>query len=55
MVNLYNEGTRARWFWECLDCAEYFEPTYERLSYNRDLDPGEAGIRRIWFARIAAV
>ncbi len=43
IVNLYNEGTRARWFWECLDCAEYFEPTYERLGYNRDLDPGEAG------------
>lgn len=43
IVNLYNEGTRGRWFWECLDCAGLFEPTYERLDYNRDLDPGEAG------------
>ena len=42
IVNLYNEGTRGRWYWECFDCAGLFEPTYERLDYNRDLDPGEA-------------
>ena len=43
IVNLYNEGTRGRWFWECPDCAGLFEPRYDRLDYNPDLDPGEAG------------
>ncbi|WP_017999917.1 terminase gpA endonuclease subunit [Paracoccus sp. N5] len=43
IVNLYNEGTRGRWYWQCPDCEDLFEPTYERLDYNRDLDPGEAG------------
>ncbi|SCY61710.1 terminase gpA endonuclease subunit [Paracoccus tibetensis] len=43
IVNLYNAGTRGRWYWECPDCSELFEPTYARLDYNRDLDPGEAG------------
>ncbi|WP_313350729.1 terminase gpA endonuclease subunit [Paracoccus sp. (in: a-proteobacteria)] len=43
IVNLYNEGTRGRWYWQCPDCEGLFEPTYDRLDYNRDLDPGEAG------------
>ncbi len=43
IVNLYNEGTRGRWYWQCPDCEGLFEPTYERLDYKRDLDPGEAG------------
>lgn len=43
VVNLYNDGTRGRWYWECPDCEDLFEPTHERLDYNSDLDPGEAG------------
>lgn len=43
IVNLYNEGTRGRWYWECPDCAGLFEPRFDRLDYNPDLDPGEAG------------
>lgn len=45
IVKLYNEGTRGRWYWECPDCAELFEPTFERLDYPEELDPGEAGTR----------
>ncbi|OWJ69831.1 terminase [Haematobacter massiliensis] len=43
IVNLYNEGTRGRWYWECPDCSELFEPTFARLHYDPDLDPGDAG------------
>ncbi|MBO9457349.1 phage terminase large subunit family protein [Paracoccus sp. R12_1] len=43
IVNLYNQGTRGRWYWECPDCENLFEPTFERLDYNRDLDPADAG------------
>lgn len=43
IVNLYNEGTRGRWHWQCPDCEGLFEPTFELLDYNRDLDPGDAG------------
>lgn len=43
IVALYNEGTRARWTWECPDCADEFEPRFDRLVYDRSLEPGEAG------------
>lgn len=26
ILSLYNRGTRARWYWPCLHCGEYFEP-----------------------------
>lgn len=40
---LYNEGTRGRWYWPCPDCAEPFQPTFDRLRYDPALEPGEAG------------
>ncbi|MDT1061893.1 terminase gpA endonuclease subunit [Paracoccus sp. CPCC 101403] len=43
IVNLYNEGTRGRWYWQCMDCDGLYEPSFARLDYDRDLDPGEAG------------
>lgn len=43
IVNIYNDGTRGRWYWECPDCAQLFEPTFARLHYDPALDPGEAG------------
>lgn len=42
IVNLYNQGTRGRWHWECPDCSGLFEPRFDLLDYNRDLDPGAA-------------
>lgn len=39
---IYNSGTRGRWYWECPDCAEHFEPRFDRLHYDATLEPGEA-------------
>ena len=25
IISIYNRGTRARWYWPCLHCGEYFE------------------------------
>jgi len=27
ILSLYNMGTRARWYWPCVHCGEYWEPT----------------------------
>lgn len=43
IAQLYNQGTRARWFWECPDCGDEFEPRFDRLHYDVALDPAEAG------------
>jgi phage terminase large subunit GpA-like protein len=43
MAMHYNEGTRARWYWECKDCGEEFEPRVDRLHYDDSLSPGLAG------------
>jgi len=43
IVNIYNEGTRGRWYWSCPDCAELFEPRFDRLNYDEALAPGAAG------------
>lgn len=40
---IYNQGTRARLYWECPDCGELFEPRFDRLHYDAALDPGAAG------------
>jgi phage terminase large subunit GpA-like protein len=43
IVLLYNDGTRGRWYWECPDCQEEFEPRFDRLRFDPDLEPGAAG------------
>ncbi|MFD1913809.1 terminase gpA endonuclease subunit [Halodurantibacterium flavum] len=43
IVNIYNEGTRGRWYWECPDCSQLFEPRFDRLHYDDTLEPAEAG------------
>lgn len=43
IVELYNGGTRARWYWDCPDCGDPFEPRFDRLSYDKTLLPAEAG------------
>lgn len=45
IVPLYNRGTRGRWYWECPECGELFEPRFDRLNYNAELSPIEAGER----------
>lgn len=43
IVKIYNEGTRGRWYWECQNCGELYEPRFDRLVYDKTLEPGEAG------------
>lgn len=43
IVGLYNGGTRARWYWQCLDCHDVFEPRIDRLHFDPDLPPSQAG------------
>lgn len=43
IVGLYNGGTRGRWYWKCPDCADLFEPRIDRLHYDADLPPAQAG------------
>lgn len=43
IARLYNDGTRARLYWECPDCGEEFEPRFDRLRYDDSLEPGAAG------------
>lgn len=42
-LDLYNGGTRARWYWACLDCGGEFEPSFDRLVYDKSLSPALAG------------
>lgn len=43
IVNIYNEGSRGRWYWQCPDCDGLFEPAFDKLTIDEALDPGEAG------------
>jgi phage terminase large subunit GpA-like protein len=43
IVQVYNEGTRGRWYWQCPDCDDLFEPRFDRLSYDDQRSPREAG------------
>lgn len=43
ILGLYNQGTRARLYWPCPHCGEYFEGRPEHLDYPRKVDPAAAG------------
>lgn len=43
ILDLYNGGTRGRWYWDCPECGEPFEPRFELLKYDKKLSPAEAG------------
>jgi phage terminase large subunit GpA-like protein len=43
ILGLYPEGTRARLYWRCTNCGEQFEPTIDRLKYDAEASPFEAG------------
>jgi len=43
IVKLYNAGTRGRWYWECPDCGDLYEPRFDRLHFDDGLPPVEAG------------
>ena len=43
ILALYNEGTRARWYWTCEGCASPFEPDFANLHYPKVGDPYQRG------------
>ncbi|WP_428924986.1 terminase gpA endonuclease subunit [Marinibacterium sp. SX1] len=43
IAQLYNQGTRARLYWECPCCGEEFEPRFSLLHYDQEMEPGAAG------------
>jgi phage terminase large subunit GpA-like protein len=43
ILDLYNGGTRAHWYWDCPDCGDPFEVHFKYLDYDKTLLPAEAG------------
>ena len=43
IVQIYNEGTRGRWYWACPECDGLFEPSFGRLRYDAAAAPAAAG------------
>lgn len=43
ILSLYNDGTRGRFYYHCLECGDPFEPLFDRLEYDRAASsPGAA-------------
>lgn len=42
ILSLYNRGDRRRWYWQCRDCRESFEPDFDLLVYPETEDIQEA-------------
>ncbi len=42
ILSLYNRGDRRRFFWECLFCADWFEPRFNLLRWPDSADVMEA-------------
>lgn len=47
ILSLYNEGTRARWYWYCDECRAPFEPDFDNLRYPEEGDPHARGVRAV--------
>jgi phage terminase large subunit GpA-like protein len=43
ILALYNRGDRRRYYWPCDHCQEWFEPHFDLLVYDHDLEPQAAG------------
>ena len=33
ILAIYNQGDRRLWYWQCVDCRNWFEPDFELLEY----------------------
>lgn len=38
ILGLYNQGDRRRWYWQCVDCDEWFEPSFDLLAWDESSD-----------------
>lgn len=43
ILALYNRGDRRRWYWQCSNCGEWFEPCFSLITYPDIPNPVEAG------------
>lgn len=39
ILSLYNQGDRRRWYWQCVNCREAFEPAFSLLEWEDLGDP----------------
>lgn len=42
ILSLYNRGDRRRWYWKCINCGEWFEPSFSLLWFPRSKDHMES-------------
>lgn len=42
ILALFNRGDRRRWYWECVECHNKFEPSFELLAWPDTADKMEA-------------
>lgn len=42
ILSLYNRGDRRRWYWQCPDCKDWFEPTFKLLTWQEHKDIAKA-------------
>lgn len=47
ILSLYNDGTRARRYWQCDHCGELFEPDFKLFDYPKDGDPMDRGRKAV--------
>lgn len=47
---LWQEGTRHEWAWQCLSCEEYFIPRRKLLSYDEEADPQDLNAQNVGIA-----
>jgi len=43
IMGLYNQGNRQKWYWQCPECKEYFQPVYETLTGYQDAVDAKTG------------
>jgi len=42
ILSIFNQGDRRLWYWQCIDCKNWFEPDFELLVYPDTEDAMEA-------------
>lgn len=42
IVTIYNQGDRRRYYWQCLECEEWFIPHFDLLTYDKLSDPAKS-------------
>ena len=38
ILGIYNQGDRRRWYWQCIDCYDWFEPAFDLLRWDESAD-----------------